>query len=45
VTNVFNNRVLLDNVTQISVNLPLYNRVTVGQPLTVGLDLTYHFGH
>jgi iron complex outermembrane recepter protein len=43
--NVFNKRALLGDATQISINLPLYNRIAVNQPLTVGVDLSYHFGH
>jgi iron complex outermembrane recepter protein len=42
--NVFNERVLLNDVTMQAINLPTYNRVTVSQPLTVGIDLNYHFG-
>jgi hypothetical protein len=43
-TNLLDKRALLNNVTQVSINLPTYNRVAVTQPLTVGIDLTYHFG-
>lgn len=43
-TNLFNKRALLNNVTQVSINMPSYNRVAVSQPLTVGIDLNYHFG-
>jgi hypothetical protein len=43
-TNVFNKRIILNNAQQISINLPTYNRATVSQPLTVGIDLNYHFG-
>jgi hypothetical protein len=41
---VFNKRALLGDATQISINLPLFNRIAVNQPLTVGVDLSYHFG-
>jgi hypothetical protein len=44
VKNIFNEQAVLDNVTQIAINLPTYNRVAVSQPLTVGIDLSYHFG-
>jgi len=44
VTNVFNERALLNNVSMVSVNLPTYNRFVVSQPMTVGLDLNYRFG-
>jgi iron complex outermembrane receptor protein len=43
-TNVFNKRALLNNAFMVSINLPTYNRIVVSQPLTVGIDLTYHFG-
>jgi outer membrane receptor protein involved in Fe transport len=43
-TNVFNKRVPLSNVFMISVNVPMYNRQVVPQPLTIGLDITYSFG-
>jgi iron complex outermembrane recepter protein len=43
-TNLLDKRALLNNVTQVSINLPTYNRVAVTQPLTVGIDLSYHFG-
>jgi iron complex outermembrane recepter protein len=42
--NVLNKQTILNNVQQISINLPTYNRATVSQPLTVGIDLNYHFG-
>jgi outer membrane receptor protein involved in Fe transport len=41
--NLFNTRAVLNNVQQISVNLPTFNRVAVSQPLTMGIDLTYRF--
>lgn len=41
--NVINTRALLNNVEQISVNLPTFNRVAVSQPLTLGIDLIYRF--
>ena len=42
--NVFNQRALLTNTTQISINIPTFNRVAVSQPLTVGVDFNYQFG-
>ena len=42
--NVLNKQTILNNVQQISINLPTYNRATVSQPLTVGIDINYHFG-
>jgi iron complex outermembrane recepter protein len=41
--NVFNKRAVLNNVQQISVNLPTFNREAVSQPLTIGIDLIYRF--
>ena len=43
VRNVFNERAILSNGFQINVNVPTFNRAVVSQPLTVGLDLRYHF--
>jgi iron complex outermembrane recepter protein len=42
--NVFNERAFLSNALQLNVNVPMYNRIAVSQPLTVGIDLSYHFG-
>jgi outer membrane receptor protein involved in Fe transport len=42
--NLFNKRALLNDVTQISANLPTFDRVAVSQPLTIGIDLNYRFG-
>jgi len=42
--NLFNKSAYLNNINQISVNLPTYNRVSVSQPLTIGIDLSYRFG-
>jgi iron complex outermembrane recepter protein len=41
--NVTNERAILSNAFQLNVNIPTYNRAVVNQPLTVGLDVTYHF--
>jgi hypothetical protein len=43
-TNLLNKRALLNEVTQVSINLPTDNRVAVNQPLTIGIDLNDHFG-
>ena len=43
--NVFNNKALLSDASAINVNAATFNRVAVSQPLTVGVDLNYHFGH
>jgi outer membrane receptor protein involved in Fe transport len=42
--NLFNERARLDDVNRISPNVPTYDRVVVSQPLTLGIDLSYHFG-
>lgn len=41
--NVFNKRAILTNAFQINLNIPTFNRMVVSQPLTFGLDLSYHF--
>jgi outer membrane receptor protein involved in Fe transport len=42
--NVFNKKVLLDPQPQIDLALLTFQRYTVNQPLTVGIDLNYRFG-
>ena len=42
--NVFDRRIVLSDATQININIPTFNRQTVQQPLTVGIDLSYRFG-
>jgi iron complex outermembrane recepter protein len=44
VTNLLDKKVLLDPQPQIDLALPTYQRYTVNQPLTVGIDLNYRFG-
>jgi iron complex outermembrane recepter protein len=41
--NAFNKRALIDNVLQYNIDVPTFNRTTVNQPLTVGVDVAYHF--
>ena len=41
--NLFNQRAILSNAFQLAVNIPTFNREVINQPLTVGLDLNYHF--
>ena len=41
--NLFNQRAILSNAFQINLNIPTFNREVITQPLTVGLDLRYHF--
>ena len=41
--NVFNKVAEINNAYQINVNVPTYNRVTMAQPLTIGVDLSYRF--
>jgi iron complex outermembrane recepter protein len=40
--NAFNKRALIDNVLQYNIDVPTFNRTTVSQPLTVGVDFSYH---
>jgi outer membrane receptor protein involved in Fe transport len=42
--NLFNQRALLSDTPQLSVYIPTFNRIAVNQPLTIGIDLSYHFG-
>jgi iron complex outermembrane recepter protein len=44
VDNVLNKRVLLDPQPQIDIALSSFQRYTVNQPLTAGVDLNYKFG-
>ncbi len=41
--NALNKRALIDNVLQYNIDIPTFNRTTVNQPLTVGVDFSYHF--
>ena len=41
--NLFNQRAILSNAFQINLNIPTFNREVIAQPLTVGVDLRYHF--
>lgn len=42
--NLLNKQVLLDPQPQIDVSLTTFQRYTVNQPLTVGVDIEYQFG-
>jgi iron complex outermembrane receptor protein len=41
--NVFNKQAWLDNVVQLTLANASFNRVATNPPLTVGVDLSYHF--
>ncbi len=41
--NAFNERAILTNAFQINLNIPTFNRQVISQPLTVGVDLSYHY--
>jgi outer membrane receptor protein involved in Fe transport len=43
VDNVTNKRALLSDTGALSANISILNRVTVNQPLTGGIDLSYRF--
>jgi iron complex outermembrane receptor protein len=43
VRNLTNERAYLSNAFQINLNIPTFNRVVISQPLTVGVDLNFHF--
>jgi iron complex outermembrane recepter protein len=42
--NLFNERAFLSDANQININVPMYTRIVVNQPRTVGIDLNYRFG-
>jgi len=44
VDNVTNRLALLTNASAINVNVSTFNRTAMEQPLTFGLDLSFHFG-
>ena len=44
VNNVTNRLALLTNASAINVNVATFNRTAMEQPLTFGLDLSFHFG-
>ena len=41
--NVFNKRATLENIAQLTLANASFNRVETNQPLTIGVDLTYHY--
>ena len=40
---LFDKKAWLADNNSLSINLPTFNRVATNQPLTVGLDFTYHY--
>jgi outer membrane receptor protein involved in Fe transport len=44
VNNATNRLALLTNASAINVNVPTFNRTAMEQPLTFGLDFSFHFG-
>ncbi len=44
VDNALNKQTLLDPLPQINIAIPQYTRYIVNQPITYGLDVSYHFG-
>ena len=42
--NVFNRQAQFSNVPAINISVPQFNRIAVSQPLTIGIDVNYHFG-
>jgi outer membrane receptor protein involved in Fe transport len=42
--NIFNKRAILNNVEQNALNVPMFNRQAVAQPLTIGINLNYRLG-
>jgi outer membrane receptor protein involved in Fe transport len=43
--NLFNKETLLDTQPQINLQSAAFTRYIVNQPRTIGLDLSYKFGH
>ena len=43
--NLFNKETLLDTQPQINLQTAAFTRYIVNQPVTVGVDLSYKFGH
>jgi iron complex outermembrane receptor protein len=43
-SNLFNKRAFLSDSEQINIATSTFNRIAVNQPLTIGIDLSYHFG-
>jgi outer membrane receptor protein involved in Fe transport len=43
--NLLNKRAVLSDATQININIPTFNREALAVPRTVGVDLSYRFGH
>src|SRR5579862_1696746 len=41
--NLFDKKAWIADTSSLSSNLPTYNRVATNQPLTVGIDVSYHF--
>lgn len=44
VNNIGNKQALLDDVLQYNIDVPTFQRGTVTQPRTIGLDFSYHLG-
>ena len=44
VNNVTNRLALISNAPAINVEIPTFNRTAVQQPITFGIELSYHFG-
>lgn len=42
VNDLANKRAIIDNVFQYNINIPMYNRATINQPLTAGIEVDYH---
>jgi iron complex outermembrane recepter protein len=41
VNNLTNKRAIIDDVFQYNINIPMYNRATINQPLTAGIEVAY----
>jgi outer membrane receptor protein involved in Fe transport len=43
--NITDKRILISDDNSLSLNIPSYNRISEGAPLTIGLNLSYKFSH
>jgi iron complex outermembrane receptor protein len=43
--NLTNKKILLSDDNSLSLNIPSYNRISEGAPLTLGVNLSYKFSH
>jgi outer membrane receptor protein involved in Fe transport len=42
IDNLTDKRAIIDDVFQYNINVPMYSRATINQPLTAGIEVSYH---